>query len=89
MRRERNGFRANATRPLSKLFLPEFSPRRFVSPDACKRFLNVVPLLMRLSSWTSGSGSRVVASIQFKHLAASLRAVAMCWLKLMLFSKVT
>ena len=39
MRRERNGFRANATRPLSELFLPKFSPRRFVLPEDLGVFL--------------------------------------------------
>ncbi len=41
MRRERDGFRANATRPLSELFLPPFSHRRLVLPeelDGCLGF---------------------------------------------------
>ena len=65
MRRERDGFRANATRPL----------------HACKRFLIVVPVLMSSSNLTE-LRQEVVASIQFKHLAATARAASMCWLNI-------
>ena len=86
MRREPGGFRANATRPLSELFLPKFSPRCL---HACKRFLIVVPTVMSSSNLTE-LRQEVVASTQFKHLAATARAASMCWLiKLMLFSNFT
>ena len=39
MRREQGGFRANATRPLSELFLPNFSHRRLVLPEELDGFL--------------------------------------------------